>query len=165
MSEQNIQQTSTPSSDADTDTSRTTDTKQASALNKTLDDVAEIAALASSVAQQYKEQTALVKQQAKAEWALSVKSLTLAIAILVCFGVGLVMLWASVLTLIGAALFQLFDSLLLTVAVLLVLQVIALIWCWRSMRYLFKQVGLRQTLIQVEQLLGQKQTCSNKSSD
>jgi hypothetical protein len=121
----------------------------ASILDNTLDDIAEIAALAGSVAQQYKQQTALVKQQAQAEWALSLRSLTLAAAILVCFGAGVIMLWASVLILIGLVLLPLLNSITVTIAILLGLQILVLIWCWRSMRYLLKQVGLRQTLIQL----------------
>lgn len=120
-----------------------------SVLDNTLDDLAEIAALAGSVAQQYKQQTDLVKQQAQAEWALSVRSLTIAAAIWVCFGAGVIMLWASVLTLIGLVLLPLLNSMLATIAILLGLQILALIWCWRSMHYLLKQVGMKQTLIQL----------------
>lgn len=150
MSEPHIQQGSeTIGSEA----AKQTDKNAGSSIEKTLDDIAEIAALASSVAQQYKLQTNLVKQQAKAEWALSVRSLTLATAILVCFGAGIIMLWGSILALIGMAMFQLLNSILAAVAILIVLQVLALIWCWRSMRYLFKQVGLKQTLNQLGELL------------
>ncbi|CAM3767820.1 phage holin family protein [Rheinheimera salexigens] len=149
MQDPHIQQT--PEQHCSETENTASNTKAAGLLDNTLDDIAEIAALASSVAQQYKVQTDLVKQQAKAEWALSVRSLTIAAAILVCFGAGVVMLWGSVLTLIGVVLFQLFNSLIASVVILLVLQILALIWCWRSMRYLLKQVGLKRTLLQISQ--------------
>ncbi|WNO61601.1 hypothetical protein [Rheinheimera sp. MMS21-TC3] len=154
MSEQDTQQGAEPFA---SEAAKPADKAKGSGIEKTLDDIAEIAALASSVAQQYKVQTDLVKQQAKAEWVLSVRSLTLATAILVCFGAGLIMLWGSILALIGMAMFQLLNSVLAAVAILIVLQVLALIWCWRSMRYLFKQVGLKQTLNQLSQLFSTNQ--------
>lgn len=123
-----------------------------SAVNDALDKVAEIAALSGSVAGHYQQQAGMVQQQAKAEWALSLRSLTIAAAIMVCFGAGVVMLWGSILALSGVLLLQVVDSIAITIGCLLLLQVLALAWCWRSMRYLFKQVGFEQTLAQLRQL-------------
>ena len=123
-----------------------------SAVNDAIDKVAEIAALSGSVAGHYQQQAGLVQQQAQAEWALSLRSLTIAAAIMVCFGAGVVMLWGSILALSGVLLLQLVDSIAVTIGCLLLLQVLALAWCWRSMRYLFKQVGFVQTLAQLRQV-------------
>lgn len=125
-------------------------------LNKTaeqaIEQLAEIAALSSSVKQIYTSQLKLTGQIATAEWQLTGRSLTIAAALVVCFGAGLILLWGSILLLLGYLLFQLSSSLLITGTVLVLLQFVLLFWCWRSLGYVLSQVGFSNTWRQLRLL-------------
>ena len=117
-----------------------------------LDQLAHLAALGNSVKQAYADQLKLTGQIAKAEWQLSGRSLTIAAALVVCFGAGLILLWGSILLLLGYLLFQLSSSVLITAAALVLLQFGLLFWCWRSLGYVLSQVGFSNTLQQLRLL-------------
>lgn len=112
----------------------------------------EIAALLSLTAEQYQQQAKLTRQTAHAELALSRRSLIIAMALLVALGAGVVMLWGSLLVFAGYALLQATDSVPLTAALLVILQLAALYWCWRNVRYLLKQVGFSHTIAQLKDM-------------
>ncbi|MDX1677734.1 hypothetical protein [Arsukibacterium sp.] len=120
---------------------------------KVMAQLTEIAALLSLTAGQYKHQSQIIKQTASAELALSRRSMVLAAGLLVALGAGIVMFWGSVLAFIGYLLFQATESVPLTAALLLALQLGMLFWCVRNMRYLAKQIGFTTTLTQLKQLL------------
>ena len=117
-----------------------------------LDQLAQLAALGHSVKQAYAGQLNLTQQIATAEWQLSGRSLTIAAALVVCFGAGLILLWGSLLLLLGYLLFQLSSSVLITAAALVLLQFALLFWCWRSLSYVLSQVGFSNTLQQLRLL-------------
>lgn len=119
-----------------------------------VEDITELAALGWSVAELYTAQLKLAGKTAKAEWQLSGRSLLLAAALLVCFGAGVVLLWAGCLTLLGILLWQTSQSLTVTAATLIILQLILLWWCWRSLAYVLTQVGFTQSWRQLRRLLG-----------
>lgn len=123
---------------------------------QTLDKLSELAALSWSVSSIYSEQVKLTGQTAKAEWQLSGRSLTIAAALLVCFGAGLILLWSSILLLLGYGLWQLTASLPVTVAAMLLLQFGLLIWCWRSLSFVLSQIGFSQTLQQLRRVFFQQ---------
>lgn len=118
-----------------------------------LDQLAEIAALGNSVRQTYANQLKLTGQIATAEWQLTGRSLTIAAALVVCFGAGMILLWGSVLLLLGYLLFQLTSSVVITATALLLLQFALLLWCWRSLGYVLSQAGFSNTLRQLQLLL------------
>jgi hypothetical protein len=120
--------------------------------DKTLDQLAQIAALGNSVKQAYASQLKLTGQIATAEWQLTGRSLTIAAALVVCFGAGLILLWGSILLVLGYLLFQLSSSVLITAAALVLLQFGLLFWCWRSLSYVLSQVGFSNTLQQLRLL-------------
>ena len=120
--------------------------------DKTLDQLAQIAALGNSVKQAYAGQLKLTGQIARAEWQLTGRSLTIAAALVVCFGAGLILLWGSILLLLGYLLFQLSSSVLITAAALVLLQFALLLWCWKSLGYVLSQVGFSNTLKQLRLL-------------
>lgn len=113
----------------------------------------EIAALLSLSGDEYKEQAQLARQTARAEMALSRRSLMLAAGLLVALGAGVIMFWGSVLALAGYLLYQATASVLLTAVLLFVLQIVMLYWCLRNMRYALKQVGFSNTLAQLKDIL------------
>lgn len=117
-----------------------------------LDQLAHLAALGNSVKQAYADQLKLTGQIAKAEWQLSGRSLTIAAALIVCFGAGLILLWGSILLVLGYLLFQLSSSVLITAGALVLLQFGLLYWCWRSLGYVLSQVGFSNTLQQLRLL-------------
>ncbi|WP_127024806.1 hypothetical protein [Rheinheimera mangrovi] len=117
-----------------------------------LDQLAHLAALGHSVKQAYVSQLKLTGQIATAEWRLSGRSLTIAAALVVCFGAGLILLWGSILLVLGYLLFQLSSSLLITSAALVLLQFALLLWCWKSLGYVLSQVGFSNTLKQLRLL-------------
>lgn len=117
-----------------------------------LDQLAHLAALGHSVKQAYVSQLKLTEQIATAEWQLSGRSLTIAAALVVCFGAGLILLWGSILLVLGYLLFQLSSSLLITAAALVLLQFALLLWCWKSLGYVLSQVGFSNTLKQLRLL-------------
>lgn len=117
-----------------------------------LDQLAHLAALGHSVRQAYVSQLKLTEQIATAEWQLSGRSLTIAAALVVCFGAGLILLWGSILLVLGYLLFQLSSSLLITAAALVLLQFALLLWCWKSLGYVLSQVGFSNTLKQLRLL-------------
>ncbi len=110
----------------------------------------EIAALLSLTAEQYQQQVKLTRQTAHAEMALSRRSLIIAAALLVALGAGVVMLWGTLLVFISYLLLQATTSVPLTAALMFLVQVAALYWCWRNVRYLLKQVSFSQTLTQIK---------------
>lgn len=126
--------------------------------------LAQLAALGQSVQQAYEAQLKLTGQLARAEWHLTERSLTLAAALVVCFGAGLILLWGSILTLVGYLLFQLSSSLLVTALALVLLQCGLLICCWRSLGYLLSQVGFANTLKQLKTLVSSAKA-GNKNAD
>jgi VIT1/CCC1 family predicted Fe2+/Mn2+ transporter len=134
------------------ETGQTASAAQDSLLDQTIDQLAKIAALSSSVKQAYIGQLTLTKKIAKAEWRLTGRSLILAAALVVCFGTGIILFWGSILLLLGYVLLQLSSSLLITAVALVVLQFILLLWCWRSLGYLLSQTGFANTWHQLRQL-------------
>lgn len=119
---------------------------------RVLDQLAHLAALGHSVKQAYTSQLKLTGQIATAEWQLTGRSLTIAAALVVCFGAGLILLWGSILVVLGYLLFQLSSSVLITAAALLLLQCGLLLWCWRSLGYVLSQAGFSNTLNQLGSL-------------
>ncbi|MBV2129403.1 hypothetical protein [Arsukibacterium indicum] len=120
---------------------------------KVMAQLTEIAALLSLTAGEYKEQAQLTKQTARAEMALSRRSLMLAAGLLVALGAGVIMFWGSVLAFAGYLLYQATASVPLTAALLFGLQIVMLFWCLRNMRYALKQVGFSNTLAQLQEIL------------
>lgn len=123
------------------------------AADQALDQLAQLAALGQSVKQIYASQLKLTEQIATAEWQLTARSLTVAAALVVCFGAGLILLWGSILVGLGYLLLQLSHSILMTAAALVLLQCGLLLWCWRSLGYVLSQVGFSNTLRQLRFLL------------
>jgi len=121
-------------------------------VEQTLDQLSEMAALSLSVKQRYTDQVKLAGKTAEAEWQLTARSLTIAAALVVCFGAGMILLWGSILLLLGYVLFQLTSSALITAAALLVLQFGLLFWCWRSLGHVLSQVGFANTWQQLRRL-------------
>jgi hypothetical protein len=119
---------------------------------QTLDQLAEMAALSLSVKQRYIGQVKLAGKTAKAEWQLTARSLTVAAALVVCFGAGMILLWGSILLLLGYMLLQLTSSVFITAAALLLLQFALLFWCWRSLGHVLLQVGFAHTWQQIRRL-------------
>ncbi len=117
-----------------------------------LDQLAHLAALGHSVKQAYSAQLKLTQQIATAEWQLTGRSLTLAAALVVCFGAGLILLWGSILLVLGYLLFQLSSSVMFTALALVLLQFGLLYWCWKSLGYLLSQAGFSNTLQQLRLL-------------
>ncbi|MBU1620066.1 MAG: hypothetical protein KJ556_18755 [Gammaproteobacteria bacterium] len=118
-----------------------------------LDQLAEIAALGNSVRQAYARQLTLTGQIATAEWQLTGRSLTIAAALVLCFGAGMILLWGSILAVLGYVLFQLSSSVAITATALLLLQFALLFWCWRSLAYVLSQAGFSNTWRQLQLLL------------
>ena len=131
---------------------------------KALDDITALAALGSSVSELYIAQLKLAGKTAKAEWQLSGRSLLLAAALLVCFGGGIVLLWAGCLTLLGILLWQASQSLTVTAATIIALQLILLWWCWRSLAYVLTQVGFTQSWRQLGRLFGHSTKADTSNS-
>lgn len=127
---------------------------QSAAPQQLTQQLTELAALGWSVSELYVAQLKLAANTAKAEWQLSGRSLLIAAALLVCFGAGVVLLWAGCLTLLGILLWQTSQSLTVTAATLIILQLILLWWCWRSLAYVLTQVGFTQSWRQLRRLLG-----------
>jgi hypothetical protein len=119
---------------------------------KVLAQLTEIAALLSLSVEHYQHQAQQAKQTAQAEMALSRRSLIVASALLLALGAGVIMLWGSLLVFAGYLLWQATESVPITAALLFILQLGALYWCWRNVRYLLKQVGFKHTLAQVKGL-------------
>jgi hypothetical protein len=132
--------------------------------DQVLEQLANLAALAHTAKQVYVNQLQLTGQIALAEWQLTSRSLTIAAALVVCFGAGLILLWGSILTLTGYLLFQLSSSVLVTTVALVLLQFGLLFWCWRSLGYLLSQVGFANTLKQLKTLVSSAKA-GNKNAD
>lgn len=122
-----------------------------------LDQLSELAALSWSVSEHYTEQLKLTRQTAKAEWQLSGRSLTIAAALVASFGAGLILLWGSILLLLGYLLFQATGSVIIAAVAILVLQSALLLWCWRSLGYVLSQVGFNETWQQLRRVLFAKE--------
>jgi hypothetical protein len=120
-----------------------------------LDQLTELAALSWSVTTGYTEQIKLTGQTAKAEWRLSGRSLAIAVVLLVFFGAGSILLWGSILLLLGYILAQATASVAITATAMLLLQFAMLCWCWRSLKYVLTQVGFSQTWQQLQRVLQQ----------
>lgn len=134
----------------------TADNKAAQPKNmaeQAYEQLTELAAISWSVSANYTEQIKLTGQTANAEWQLSSRSLVIAAALIVFFGAGLILLWGSILLLVGYLLFQATMSLPITAAALLLLQFAGLLWCWRSLGYVLKQVGFKQTWRHIRRML------------
>lgn len=122
-------------------------------MEQAIEQLAQIAALSSSVKQAYISQLKLAGKIATAEWQLTGRSLLIAAALVVCFGAGIILFWGSSLLLLGYLLFQLSSSLLITVTALVMLQFVLLLWCWRSLGYILSQAGFSNTWRQLRLLL------------
>jgi hypothetical protein len=118
-----------------------------------MEQLAEIAALGSSVKQTYISQLKQTGKIATAEWQLTGRSLLIAAALIVCFGAGIILFWGSILLVLGYVLFQLSSSVLVTATTLVLLQFALLFWCWRSLGYVLSQVGFSHTWRQLRLLL------------
>ncbi|MDR6981552.1 hypothetical protein J2X32_000160 [Rheinheimera pacifica] len=129
------------------------DERKKPVVEEALDQLAEMAALSWSVKQRYLGQVKLAGQTAKAEWQLTGRSLTVAAALVVCFGAGMILLWGTILLLLGAVLMHFTASLPITAAALLLLQFGVLFWCWRSLGYVLSQAGFSNTCLQLRRLL------------
>lgn len=139
-----------------TATDSTNDT-QSTMAGKALDQLTELAALSWSVSENYSDQFKLTGQTAKAEWQLSGRSLIIAAGLVVCLGVGVILLWGSVLLLFGYVLLQATQSMPITAATLLLLQCVMLFWCWRSLKYVLTQVGFNETWQQLRRVVFAKE--------
>lgn len=122
------------------------------AADQALDQLAQIAALSSSVKQAYVNQLKLTGQIATAEWHLTGRSLTIAATLVVCFGAGMILLWGGILVLMGYVIFQLSGSLIVSALALILVQVMLLLWCWRSLGYVLSQAGFSNTWQQLRLL-------------
>ena len=134
------EQTASPSSDA-----TQTDDWQ--------DHIAKLADYAAQLKDDYQQQGKLTHQLAIAEWKLSLRSLALITILLGCFASGLVLLWVGFLGIVGFATFDLFSSIWLSIAVVISLQFLCLIWLWRNAVYLSNKIGFTKTLNSLKQLL------------
>ncbi|MGP9800286.1 hypothetical protein [Rheinheimera sp. NSM] len=123
-----------------------------------LDQLSELAALSWSVSEHYTEQLKLTGQTAKAEWQLTGRSLTVAAALVVSFGAGLILLWGSILLLLGYLLFQATGSVIIAAIAILLLQSALLLWCWRSLGHVLSQVGFSETWQQLRRVLFAKES-------
>lgn len=114
-------------------------------VGQTFGQLAEIMALSGSVKERYITQVKLTGQMAKAEWQLTARSLLIAAVLLVCFGVGVILIWAGMLFLLGVMVMQLSGSVAVTAISLLMLQFALLFWCWRSLSDVLTQAGFTKT--------------------
>ena len=112
------------------------------------DHVAKLADYAAQLKDDYHQQGKLTHQLAIAEWKLSPRSILLG-----CFASGLVLLWVGFLGIVGFATFDLFSSIWLSIAVVISLQILCLVWLWRNAVYLSKKIGFTKTLNSLRQLL------------
>jgi len=122
-------------------------------LQTAVDQITEMAALSWSVSERYAEQIKLSGLTAKAELKLTGRSLTIAAGLIVCLGAGLILLWFSLLLVLGFLIFHFSGSLMLSGAILLVMQFAVLYWCWRSLDYVLSQVGFGETWRQLKRVL------------
>lgn len=140
---------------ADTVQNQTTGAAAPGIAERTLDQLTEMAALSWSVSANYAQQVKLTGQLAKAEWQLSGRSAVLAVVLALCFGAGLIVLWIGVLLLLGYLLMQFTASVALTASALMLLQLLTVMWCWRSLHYALSQIGFVQTWLQLQRLFEQ----------
>ena len=117
------------------------------------DHIAKLADYAAQLKDDYQQQGKLTHQLAIAEWKLSLRSLALITILLGCFASGLVLLWVGFLGIVGFATFDLFNSIWLSIAVVISLQFLCLIWLWRNTVYLSNKIGFTKTLNSLKQLL------------
>ena len=117
------------------------------------DHIAKLADYAAQLKDDYQQQGKLTHQLAIAEWKLSLRSLALITILLGCFASGLVLLWVGFLGIVGFATFDLFSSIWLSIAVVISLQLLCLIWLWRNAVYLSNKIGFTKTLNSLKQLL------------
>lgn len=122
---------------------------------QTLDQLTELAAISWSISENYAEQIKLTGQLAEAEWQLSGRSVAVAAVLAVCFAVGLTLLWSGLMLILAYLLLQFTASVMATAAVLLLLQMALVFWCWRSLHYVLSQVGFGQTWQQIKRLFSQ----------
>jgi hypothetical protein len=101
----------------------------------------------------YQTQGKITHQLAKAEWRLSLRSFALITIFLGCFASGLVLLWVGVLGAVGYGVYDLFESVWLSIATATLLQVMCLVWLWRNTVYLSNKIGFSKTLKSLKQLL------------
>lgn len=117
------------------------------------DHAAKLADYAAQLKDDFHQQGKLTHQLAIAEWKLSLRSLALITIMLGCFASGLVLLWVGFLSIIGYATFDLFNSVWLSIAVVISLQILCLVWLWRNAVYLSNKIGFSKTLNSIKQLL------------
>jgi hypothetical protein len=138
---------------------------QSSMAEQAIDQLADIAALSWSVSTGYAEQLKLTGETAKAEWFLSGRSLAIGVALLVCFGAGAILLWGSILLLLGYVLVQVTASVVISAVAVLLLQILMLCWCWRSLKHVLAQVGFSETWQQLLRVLQQTNTKGEGHAD
>tara|TARA_R110002126_G_scaffold16527_20_gene66044 strand:+ start:664 stop:1131 length:468 start_codon:yes stop_codon:yes gene_type:complete len=119
---------------------------------KVVAQLSEIAALLSLSVEQYQQQMRLTRQTARAEMALSRRSMMVVAALLVAITGAAIILWATLLVFAGYWLMHATNSVPLTASILIVVQLAVLYWCWRSVRYVLAQVGFSHTLAQLKDM-------------
>jgi hypothetical protein len=134
-----------------------------SIAGQTWDQLTELAAISWSISENYAEQIKLTGQLAKAEWRLSERSVIVAAVLALCFAIGLTLLWSGGMLLLAYLLLQFSASVMATAAVLLLVQIGLVFWCWRSLLYVLSQIGFNQTWQQFKRLFNQ--TLSSQTAD
>lgn len=142
--------------DQDTDTvnkqHRATDPAAKSA-DQWQDHLVKLSQYGEQIYQDYRQQAGTCKELARAEWRLSTRSLALTIILLVSFAGGLVLLWAGLLATIGLAIFSFSQSIWLSAACLIILQLLCLVWLWKNIGYISEKIGFDKTARSIKQLL------------
>lgn len=116
------------------------------------DHIEKIMEYSGQLKEDYRTQGEITHKLAKAEWKLSLRSMALITIFLGCFASGLVLLWAGVLGALGYGVYELFESVWLSIAAAALAQVICLVWLWRNTVYLSNKIGFSKTLKSLDYL-------------
>jgi len=135
--------------------SATSTQSEANQVDDWQEHIAKLTDYAAQLKDDYHQQGKLTQQLAIAEWKLSLRSLAIITILLGCFASGLVLLWVGLLSIVGYATFDLFSSVWLSITVVIALQILCLIWLWRSAIYLSNKIGFSKTLNSLKQLFKQ----------
>jgi len=127
-------------------------TEQLSQRDDWQDHIAKLLEYSKQLKDDYHTQGKITHQLAKAEWRLSLRSLALITIFLGCFASGLVLLWAGFLGAVGYGIYDLFESVWLSIATATLLQVACLAWLWKNAVYLSNKIGFSKTLRSLKQL-------------
>lgn len=117
------------------------------------DHLAKLTQYGEQIYQDYRQQAGICRKVAAAEWRLSTRSLALTIILLVSFAGGLVLLWAGLLATIGLAIFAASQSIWLSAASLIALQLLCLAWLWKNIGHISNKIGFDKTSRSIKQLL------------